>query len=471
SVTLYEHVNYEGASVTSTNDESNLVNVFFIPTEKLEVKNGYFFTQITSRPTIDGWHAGDMHTHSWYTYADWIVSGEFGPPPETMAEIAKACGLDFVVLTDHTDYWLNEEGYSDMISETTSITSTDFLMLQGEEVMCAWAARKIWGHAPELLCLAPEWFISRSPYDAQSVLERTYQAGGLVFVAHPVTGQWDFGNMHGYEGLEVWNGDWDDGDEWTLKKWDELLQAEKDPADGFWVGIGNSDAHDLRSLGITRTYVYLPRGLSEAELKKALQEGHCVFSNGPLTVFELQNCGRTTEIGELAIVPPNTTLSFYFDWTEGVDRIELYKDGDLLTTSTGAVTLPRIYDSVGSSHYFRCVGRSTDGHFKCFTNPIWVKVGSPDAEPPAVSITSCPPPYVARQPVTVGWVADDLYTGVERCEVYLNNTLQGVPDTNSWTFDVLADGNYEAKIVAYDYAGNSGSHCITFKVDATPPTT
>jgi len=44
-----------------------------------------------------------------------------------------------------------------------------------------------------------------------------------------------------------------------------------------------------------------------------------------------------------------------------------------------------------------------------------------------------------------------------------------MPDINSWTFGGLTDGTYEVKIVAYDYAGNSGFHSITFKVDTTPP--
>lgn len=433
-------------------------------------------------PHLESWYAGDMHVHSWYTDVYWPPEGEYGPPVEAIASAARAFGLDFVILTDHVfTGWPGSMGAGEwlfMENESQRMSSSTFLMLPGVEILCETAIRKILG-APEVLVLTPDRFVSAKPYNPQSVIDRTHEAGGLAFIAHPAS-QWSsFEGVRGYDGIEVWNGEWDSSDDWALRKWDELLRAEVNPMDGFCIGIGNSDAHELNELGKARTYLYLPYGLTGSGIREALRGGRAVFSDGPLLVFDFQNCGTVTRVGGFRPVPQNTLVTLNFEWSSNelygeIDRVEIRFDGHLIGElhtrgKTGSSTweIDVSDKAVGSLHYIRTVGYTERGN-KCYTNPIWIKIGSPDVEPPAVSI-SYPPSYVARRSITVEWTALDLYTGIERCEVYLNDALQGMPDSNSWTFDGLADGNYEVKIVAYDYAGNLGSYSAFFRVDATPP--
>ena len=440
----------------------------------------HFYTYVGyRRPTLENWYAGDLHVHSWYT----DIFLEFGPPVEAIADAARVLGLDFVHLTDHGSWPPGDfikESWSSIVENAEWVSSSDFLMLPGEEKLWEiWLPpsglqRGEWKRNHMLILVSERWIDDLNK--SEDVIDATHAAGGLAFAAHPGTGYWEFKGLS--DGLEVWNGDkgWDSVDDWALAKWDELLKAEVNPTDGFYVGIGNSDAHELSDLGRVRTYLYLPHGLTRDGIREALRNGHAVFSDGPLLVFDLQNCGAVTGIGDFKSVPQNTPVTLNFEWSSNefygeVNRIETYFDDYLIwvlstegTAGSSSWKIDVSDEAVGSLHYIRAVGYTELGN-KCYTNPVWIKIESPDLEPPTVSITSYPS-YVTSPSATLEWTTYDYHTGVERCEVYLNGTLRGYA-TNSWIFDGLVDGTYEVEIVAYDYAGNSRSHSITFRVDTT----
>src|SRR5689334_8355807 len=179
-----------------------------------------------------------------------------------IAEAAIKTGLDAVIVTDHNVLVQGVEGYY-------RVGRSRVLLLIGQEVHDQ-------DRNPQknhLLVLNANRDVSTLADDPQTLINRVAEAGGLSFIAHPRDPEapafhetdisWEAWEVHGYTGIELWNGLSElktvlhsklHGAFYaffpqfighspifeTLQRWDDLL------ADGRRVvAIGGSDAHAL----------------------------------------------------------------------------------------------------------------------------------------------------------------------------------------------------------------------------------
>ena len=148
------------------------------------------------------WHPGDPHVHSFST-EDQV---EFGAPPEAVVALARALGLGWTAITDHS-YDLDDLPGEPLRPDPSlvkwdTLKSTigrlsgrhpDFVPLLGEEISCG-SAR---GRNVHLLALGTKTFIPGSGDSAERwlrtaptlsvgrVLRLIGRDGGVAFAAHP----------------------------------------------------------------------------------------------------------------------------------------------------------------------------------------------------------------------------------------------------------------------------------------------
>jgi hypothetical protein len=234
----------------------------------------------------------------------------------THADIASAAikaGLDAVIVTDH-NVWVNGPAgyYNDGPRRV--------LLMVGEEVHNQ-AQQPQKNH---LLIIGAQRELATYAHDSQLLIDTAVNSGGLAFIAHPVDPaapavhqgdiSWVDWNVHGFTGVELWNG----FSEFkprirsklhaifyayfprmiahgplseSIRRWDELLSTGKRV-----VAVGSSDAHALKMrLGPLKrtvfpyefhfrainTHVLIPQPLGTDPVTdsnlilEALRQGHC----------------------------------------------------------------------------------------------------------------------------------------------------------------------------------------------------
>ena len=139
----------------------------------------------------------NLHMHT--TYSD--GSGSHA----SIAQAALHAGIHAVIVTDHNVLVRGIEGYRQEAQR-------QLLLLVGEEVHNqARVPQKshllVFGHDRELATYAP---------DPQKLVDMANKVGGLSFIAHPIDPElpafheedisWVDWEVHGFTGLELWNG-------------------------------------------------------------------------------------------------------------------------------------------------------------------------------------------------------------------------------------------------------------------------
>jgi hypothetical protein len=206
---------------------------------------------------------GNLHVHTVYS--------DGGERHAEVGRAAAQAGLDFVVATDHNVWVDGVEGYYN-----------GALLLVGQEVH---DVRRI-PQVNHLLVYGVDGSLATDVSDPQALIAEVIRRGGVCFLAHPFDPgsrlgpglapiPWVDWDVEGYAGLEIWNAMsefkgllWSRlaaviyaygpslGLRWprraTLRKWDELLAADKRVA-----AIGNSDAHaEPHRMGPLRRVVF-----------------------------------------------------------------------------------------------------------------------------------------------------------------------------------------------------------------------
>jgi PHP domain-containing protein len=230
-----------------------------------------------------------------------------------IAEAAIKTGLDAVIVTDHNVLVQGVEGYY-------RVNRNRVLLLVGQEVHDQ-------DRDPQknhLLVLNANRDVSTLADDPQTLINGVAEAGGLSFIAHPRDPEapafnetdisWEAWDVHGYTGLELWNGLSElktviptkihgafyaifpqfiahNPIPEVLQRWDDLLAEGQ-----HVVAIGGSDAHALNMhMGPLRrvifpyafhfravnTHVFIPQPLSgdiitdKKMIYEALAAGRC----------------------------------------------------------------------------------------------------------------------------------------------------------------------------------------------------
>lgn len=285
---------------------------------------------------------GDTHTHSNYT-DDQV---EFGAPMAASRKLAKAMGLSFFCVTDHSydlddmtdDFLTNDPALPKWSlcrseAERMNENSNDFAIVRGEEISC----RNAEGRNVHLLLLGNDcffhgsgdggekWFRTRSEHSAREILAEK-ASGAVAFAAHPIEyvpflqrlllerGQWLDKDLQEEQlcGIQFANGMSDKGFWKGYRKWiGNLLSGRRQ-----FIIAGN-DAHGnfnrFRQLGIPffkikerdhqlfgkmRTGVLADDALTERTILDALKNGRCLISDGPIIKLDVVNSSsEKAEIG------------------------------------------------------------------------------------------------------------------------------------------------------------------------------
>jgi len=288
-------------------------------------------------PTLPNYYHGDLHFHSDAT-SDQV---EFGAPVEAMREMARAQGLQFCAVTDHSydldddpeDYLHNDPALRKwhLLQESLrhlNNASSDFVILPGEEVSCRNARG---GNVHFLIFNHPhfipgsgdggeKWLRTTSEHSVLEILDQLDPLA-LAFAAHPLVSVpflekkllrrdvWqpqDFVHTR-LHGMQFWNGG-TRGEEEGLRWWRQcLLQGKKLSA------IAGNDAHGnfnrfrqiaLPALtmaesqnhvfGRARTVLKLHDKFELANVLEALRHGRTLITNGAFIELELLAAGGKT---------------------------------------------------------------------------------------------------------------------------------------------------------------------------------
>ncbi len=347
----------------------------------------------------------NLHMHTRYSDGDGLHAD--------IASAAINTGLDAVIVTDHNVWVDGFAGYH-------QVGNRKVLMLVGEEIHDQ--ARQ--PQKNHMLVIGANRELATYAYDPQLLLDMVAKAGGLAFLAHPVdpaapaVGETDISwvdwNVHGYTGLELWNG-FSELKAYlksylhaiyyvyfphriargplpeALRRWDELLSAGRKV-----VAVGGSDAHaHLQHLGPLRrtvfpyefhfhavnTHVLVPRPLGSdvaadtSMLLEALSSGHCFIGYdlpSPTRGFRFTARGleASAEMGDELDARGGVTLQIRLP---RLAECVLLRDGMPLRTwhkhelCTYIATQPGVYRVEVYIHY---LGKRRGW---IFSNPVYVR--------------------------------------------------------------------------------------------------
>ncbi|MCR4439377.1 MAG: CehA/McbA family metallohydrolase [bacterium] len=292
-------------------------------------------------PRADGWHFGDLHCHSAFT-SDQV---EFGAPIAATLAMAKAQGLNFLAITDHSydlddspDSALRNEHrlpkWHQMQAEVARLNAeaTGCVVIPGEELSCGNRYRR----NVHLLVLdnpdflqgsgdsAERWLRTRPELTVAQALARLHP-GALAYAAHPEDrtpllqwllirrGRWpraDYRHPR-LNGLQLLNGHMDAAASRTLRRWVSLLLggqrlsivAGNDGHGNFarfrQIGLPflTMREHLRQIFGAARTAVFVEGQLTIASLKAALRQGRTLVTTGPFLELRAETPAGTTHIG------------------------------------------------------------------------------------------------------------------------------------------------------------------------------
>jgi hypothetical protein len=380
-------------------------------------------------PTADGWSYADTHCHSWHT-SDQI---EFGAPPDVLARMARAVGLRWVFVTDHSfdltvppGRWFGEDHdetrWNKLEHEIKEINSAsgDVTLIRGEEVSCGSADDKnlhlLVYSVPELIPgkgdAAKRWRVWRNRPDMsmRDALKIVRRHGGVAFASHPMNepslmertvlnrGAWQDEDLHeDLDGWELWNTDAVAPFEKARADWIRLLlQGSRMPV------IAGSDAHGdfnrMRAInlpflaveesfreafGRPRTAVYTPEPTLPC-VYDAMRAGRAVMTNGPFVTFTVDVTdgpsvclGGTARPGDAIIRTQARSTEEFGE----LSRVTLYVgsigSGEKPATlgenqGMGQDVVGRLTLEKGTYLRVEAEARRGDSITRAITNPIWV---------------------------------------------------------------------------------------------------
>ncbi len=286
-----------------------------------------------SLPRFDNWYFGDFHYHSNYT-EDQV---EFGAPLEATVEMAKAIGLNFFAVTDHSydlddqeDSWVCNDHtipkWHKFLSEVDELNHdlANFVIIPGEEV----SAGNHRNRNVHLLVLnnrtffpgqgdsAERWFRTKPDLSIDQVLDQI-EADAVAIAGHPEIpipflqwllirrGRWQWQDFQHprLNGYQIWNGEYDQSFQSGSETWVKLLLARKKLA-----LVAGNDAHgnfnrfrqigfpfftfrenDSQLFGKMRTAIKIAGRFSRPEIIQSVKKNRVLVSNGPALDVHLYN--------------------------------------------------------------------------------------------------------------------------------------------------------------------------------------
>ncbi len=383
-------------------------------------------------PRNDNWYFGDLHYHSNYS-SDQV---EFGAPLEDTATIARAMGLDFLAVTDHSydlddffnDYLHNDPALAKWHDyrariDTINKNNSNFVILPGEELSAGNAANR----NVHFLLLnssvffpgsgdsAEIWFKTQPEMSIAGVLQQL-EPSALAIAAHPEDkppflqwllirrGKWqnkDYGQP-GLHGVQMWNGRKRHFLRYGLPKWIWLLLHERrlilfagNDAHGNFNRFRQLSTpfltmreHDEEIFAGVRTGVFLDKKLTPNTLASALRSGRVIVTDGPFAEFSITDDNRNTTYPGDDYYQKNGTIHITAKSTPGYGNLlklellagdcEIKKETCLLSlqpeTGCFEIEMSKELQNLPPRGYLRLavISQTDKQHYHCFTNPLYL---------------------------------------------------------------------------------------------------
>jgi len=298
-------------------------------------------------PRWDGWLYGETHAHSLYT-SDQV---EFGMPLEPAASMAKALGLNFFCVTDHSydlddytnDYLKNDpdlKKWKSFHSETKRLNNqfeksgANFAIIPGEEVSVGnYKGQNVHfliynnqEYIPGSGDSGEKWFRTRPDLTIDEMLKKK-EKNAVAIAAHPGDdppflqkilirrGKWWYQDVTNDEirGLQILNGEINNFFRYGYKLWIKLLLEGKK----IFITAGN-DAHgnfnrfrqigfpfftmremDEQIFGKAKTLIKVDRKITTNAVLESIKYGKSLITTGPIAKLLIKNeTGEIAEFGE-----------------------------------------------------------------------------------------------------------------------------------------------------------------------------
>ena len=378
-------------------------------------------------PASDKYWWGDLHYHSNYT-EDFV---EFGASIMSTQSAAKALGLSFVAITDHS-YDLDDKigGWTETDPQLKkwklsreeikkADQSDQPLLIPGEEVTVSNSKNNnihmlVLNH-PNFIAGsgdgAENFFHTRSEHSTDEVLE-SLTSNDIAIAAHPFMfipflqrlllkrSSWEQADCDHdkLSGFQIVNGDDGLSIKNSISIWSTMLLSGK----RTFIYAGN-DAHGNfnrfhqiklpmlsthtnydQIFGQYRTGIMQTGELSIEQLIQQLKNGKCVVSNGPSINMNYTNNTSVYSLGDTII---SNNISFNVECKSSVLFGALYtftvyqgiigdqKESSIFQkqwdTNSHSDTLKISIKAIDQAAYIRCELYSGNGKF-CYTNPIWI---------------------------------------------------------------------------------------------------
>ena len=291
---------------------------------------------------------GDLHMHSQFSQSH----VEFGPPVAVIGAVARASGLSFAAITDHSydlacsmDDFLSpdpESGRWRAFQKEMAVSGSGVLIIAGEEVSCLNAKSEVVHCAGLGLreCLPGTLDGARKnrkrdrQLDLPEAVAAIHSQGGIAFAAHPgvrppfmqrwllYRGEWSGADLaQDLDGLQIFNNGITPSFHRAKKLWVELLQkghrlpllSGNDAHGDFnryrflaapFLSIGeNAD----RYMGCGKTGIYGNRSSVE-ELLDGVRDGATFITTGPYAAICSSSSPEDSIVGKSAVAGDGATL-------------------------------------------------------------------------------------------------------------------------------------------------------------------
>jgi len=307
-----------------------------------------------------GWYSGDLHMHT--------LHSDGKRTQQQLTDEASSKHLDFIISTEHNTnsanlMWGKHE-------------KKDLLIIDGEEVTST-----AYGHWNAIGLKPQSWIEWRYTPDDKVIdkyIGQVHRDGGLCIINHPFYTK-NLTNGFAYDpglfdGIEIWNGNWDVMDALALKWWDGFLKTGK-----HMLAIGASDTHQSsgspNNLGTPQTVVYA-ESLSQKGILKGLKSGKAYITSLPdIKLSMIARCGdQTAGIGNELKVNNNqqVTLNLTVPQISSATISIIGAQGVIKSATASSPGYQWLIDTA-NSNYIRLEIKNEDGQLLLITNPIWIK--------------------------------------------------------------------------------------------------
>ena len=315
------------------------------------------------------WFAGDLHTHTFHGDGRWSVRG--------VLESADSNNLDFVAITEHNTFTHHAE------IEFEQKKFPKMLVLNGQEVTTYGGHINVWG-LPN-----GEWVDFRvtpgKKKSAKRIASEAEKLGAIASINHPTMDcggcNWTYGKWDQMASVEVWNATWDEQDEATLKKWDELLQKGS-----RITAIGSSDSHQRpeepsdypTNLAIGEPTVFIgAKELTKESLFEAIKTGRVMMMENSRRLINFI-ANDKFKIGDSIKIKKGEKISFLI-FIKGFpedSEVSWISSGKILEQSEIGHENFSAKSSFefNENSYLRLEIRGPNNKMRAFTNPIYINV-------------------------------------------------------------------------------------------------